>query len=80
MTIGDSYLFGKDSDVLVEALRRAHVTACDTRFTRRTCRQFTLLENQREKREQWMSATRKNHDKIKINLGNEIDQLVKGIG
>lgn len=51
-----SDLFGEDSDVLVEALRRADVTARDTGFARCTRRQLALLEDQREKREQGVSV------------------------
>lgn len=48
---GCPYLFGEDLDVLVEGLRRADIAACDARLARRACRQFALLEDEREKRE-----------------------------
>lgn len=40
-----AYLFGEDSDVLVEALRRTDVAARDAGFARRTRRELALLED-----------------------------------
>lgn len=49
------YLFGEDSNVLVEGFRRTNITSSNTWVTWCACRQFTLFKDESEEGEERMT-------------------------
>lgn len=61
-----SYLLGKYLYIFVERNGRTHISTNGAGFSRCTCRQFTLLEDERQQREQGMPGDRNECCTVKV--------------